>query len=395
MSVDYSEKKCRRMVAESVAVRNMADNDEYSIKATFSRYEDNPDVSKRVKALSFHMAVNPSPQDNMDKDTAIRYIDDLMSGLGFGEQPYVVYRHNDIDREHFHVVSVRVREDGSWINTQNDASVLNELQRQLSVKYGFTVGNPDGKMNVVKTKDRVRSFNPAGLKGPQIQNIWKTAMSYNFTSPDELRQVLRSYGVEMHRNKVADFKPEYGGTGYTIAIRGIEPQEDGTDKNVSTWFSLEGILGYQADVELSEAYRRNASEADDMSINLLEGRERTDTILGFCLEKSANIDDFISKAADCGLHISLVLDENRDKDAVEDVIAVDQKCGTVFSADQLRHIMLLLNEACANSEWRRRDARATAHLNRNDIGELNELIDDRLYELRVEKRTESMRIKFR
>lgn len=390
MSIDYSEQKCRRVVAEAVGVKNIPDIDELTIRDAFREYEDNSTISRRVKNLSFHMAVNPSPEDGMDIKSVLGYIDDVMTGLGYGEQPYVVYRHNDIDREHFHVVSVRIRKDGSWINNMKDANVLNELQRQLSIKYGFTVGNPEGKMNVVKTKDRVRSFDPQGLKGPQIQNIWKAAMSYNFRTPEELRQVFRSYGVEIHRNKVANFNPDYGGTGYTIAMRGITAGDDQEDRAVSTWFSLEGLLGYQADTELVETIRRN-SEADiEEDVNLLEGRERTETILEYCLEKSTHVDDFVTKARDCGLFLSM--DTNEDGSKVKDIVAVDQKCGTVFSSDQLQVILRLLNEAAAKWHWRRRDADIVSHLSRGDIGELNERIDDRLYELRVEKRPQALRI---
>jgi hypothetical protein len=35
-----------------------------------------------------------------------------MERMGYGEQPYIVFKHKDIDRQHLHIVSLRVDENG-------------------------------------------------------------------------------------------------------------------------------------------------------------------------------------------------------------------------------------------------------------------------------------------
>ena len=39
-----------------------------------------------------------------------------MEALGYGNQPYIVFKHNDIAREHIHIVSLRVDSRGQKIN---------------------------------------------------------------------------------------------------------------------------------------------------------------------------------------------------------------------------------------------------------------------------------------
>ena len=41
------------------------------------------------------------------------------NGTSFGEQPYLTYQHFDAGHPHIHIVSVKVTENGSRIDTQN------------------------------------------------------------------------------------------------------------------------------------------------------------------------------------------------------------------------------------------------------------------------------------
>ena len=45
-----------------------------------------------------------------------------MEALGYGKQPYIVFKHNDIAREHIHIISLRVDGDGRKINDKFEGS---------------------------------------------------------------------------------------------------------------------------------------------------------------------------------------------------------------------------------------------------------------------------------
>lgn len=93
-----------------------------------------------VKNVTFHMSVNPSETDRKnDEETIVAMIDEIMEGMGYKDQPYKIYRHNDIDREHYHVVSVRAGKNGKKINDSFERLKLLSVVRGLSLKYGFTI----------------------------------------------------------------------------------------------------------------------------------------------------------------------------------------------------------------------------------------------------------------
>ena len=67
-------------------------------------------MNSRVKKKGLHISVNPTVSDLVklgDKGMRIE-ISNLMEHLGYGNQPYFVFKHTDLDRTHFHIVSTRI-----------------------------------------------------------------------------------------------------------------------------------------------------------------------------------------------------------------------------------------------------------------------------------------------
>ena len=66
-----------------------------------------------IQNVAFHMSVNPSDSDRkLDEAETVQLIDDVMESLGYGQQPYRIYKHTDIPRQHYHVISCRAGQDG-------------------------------------------------------------------------------------------------------------------------------------------------------------------------------------------------------------------------------------------------------------------------------------------
>jgi len=57
--------------------------------------------------------------------------------MGYGQQPFVVFKHNDIDRSHIHIVSVCVNEQGVKISDKFEKIRSMKVCRELERKYGL------------------------------------------------------------------------------------------------------------------------------------------------------------------------------------------------------------------------------------------------------------------
>lgn len=157
--LDYNERKVAMGEAEVVGVSGMKNDSLATIYRTFEEYERNPAISAKTRSLAFHMTVNPGPGERRDTATTMSYISELMDRLGYGDQPYVVYRHNDIDREHFHVVSVRVDRTGKVIGDSFMRRNLQSIMKDINPRYGYVTGKgnePSREDRKARLADRKR-----------------------------------------------------------------------------------------------------------------------------------------------------------------------------------------------------------------------------------------------
>ena len=196
-SLQYNESKVAAGKA-SVVYSQGLENPEKPLE-TFERYELG---SRRCEKPSFHMSINPSVTDGMTPEQVIEFAKDLMKGLGYGDQPFIIYRHNDIDREHYHIVSVRVDKDGRKINDHQEQAKCQKLMKELAPKYGFTIGKgekqEEGEKKKKSEKVNYQRFDPEkGKYMKQIEELVAQAMKYHFTTEEQFKMLMRQFGVEV------------------------------------------------------------------------------------------------------------------------------------------------------------------------------------------------------
>ncbi|MCW0481360.1 relaxase/mobilization nuclease domain-containing protein [Gaoshiqia sediminis] len=148
----YNERKVDKKWASFYHSQNMPvvnpflgnKNDRYWI---FREIEDR---NTRVRKPGLHISVNPTISDLVRfGDAGIRTeIDNLMNHLGYGNQPYLVYKHADLERVHFHLVSTRIDcETGKKIKDSYEKEKTQRFIKSLEQKYQLTKDNPLEKLN--------------------------------------------------------------------------------------------------------------------------------------------------------------------------------------------------------------------------------------------------------
>ena len=199
--VGYNERKVASGEAQVVGVSGMNGDSIATVIRTFDTYENNPAISARTRSLSFHMTINPGPGERLSDESLMALTRDLMGGLGYSGQPYIVYRHQDTGREHFHVVSVRVDKDGKVISNSNERRILQRLMKELGPRYGFVTGKEQASVSKeVSPESRIMRFDPEkGSHLEQIKNILEGCLGYCFTSERQLDTLLEHFGVRLVR----------------------------------------------------------------------------------------------------------------------------------------------------------------------------------------------------
>ena len=101
---------------------------------SFRRYLE---ANRRTINTVFHTSLNPSPVDELTDEQLRDITREYMERMGYGQQPYIVFKHKDISREHLHIVSLRVDENGRKISDSHEYDRSMSVLRELERKYGL------------------------------------------------------------------------------------------------------------------------------------------------------------------------------------------------------------------------------------------------------------------
>jgi hypothetical protein len=109
----------------------------YSVSQLAQSFEPYLAANRNTEKHTLHISLNPDPNDDLSDERFIQLAQDYMQEMGYGEQPFVVFKHTDIDRTHIHIVSVGVDEDGKKISDRFERRKSMEACRALEKKYGL------------------------------------------------------------------------------------------------------------------------------------------------------------------------------------------------------------------------------------------------------------------
>jgi hypothetical protein len=136
-----------------------------------------------------------------------------MQKMGYGDQPYIVFKHEDIERHHLHIVSLRVDKEGKKINDRFEHRRSMDICRELEQRYGLVPADQKQRQEGLPLKS-VR-YEDGDVKH-QIANVIRPiAQSWHFQSLKEYRALLTLYniGVEEIRGEIKG--KEYKGLVYS------------------------------------------------------------------------------------------------------------------------------------------------------------------------------------
>ena len=90
----------------------LSEDGHFSIGECMRSFEMQMPVQLSTKKPILHISINPHPEDVLTDRQLSDIAKEYMRKLGYGDQPYLVYKHTDIDRHHIHIVGLRVDENG-------------------------------------------------------------------------------------------------------------------------------------------------------------------------------------------------------------------------------------------------------------------------------------------
>ena len=222
-ALGYNFKKVEKEEASILLAQGLYQNKEgtYTMTEVFADMQAVIPEKCRTKKMVFHCSLNPHPDEKLSDETLMQIAKEYMEALGYGKQPYIVFKHNDIAREHIHIVSLRVDGEGKKINDRFEKRRSKQITDTLERKYNLI---PSSKVNDKEEAETPKVDTTKGNIKEQVASVVRTVLKhYRFYSLGELNAILSAYNLA-----VEEVKTEFRGKKYDGLV--YVPTDDKGDK---------------------------------------------------------------------------------------------------------------------------------------------------------------------
>ena len=266
----------------------------------------------RAEKTMMHISLNPHPDDVLSEMQYTQLAHEYMEKMGFSEMPYLIVKHEDIDRHHIHIVALRVRPDGSCISDKNNFYRSKEITRELERKYGLHTA----ERQKITPDMPIRKIDPSGDIKRQVANTVKmVGMRYKFQTIGEYNAILDLYNVRCEQTEGRVNGREYHGLVYFAT--------DDNGKTIASPFKASRLGKFASRTAIDGRMDRAKDKIDIRP---------TKQAVSEAMAESSGKDDFIAKLKE--RNIDLVL-RHTDTGRIYGATFIDHNTMTVLNGSRL------------------------------------------------------------
>lgn len=129
-------------------------------------------ANRKTEKPILHISLNPNPKDKVSDEQFEKLAQEYMQKMGYAEQPFVVFKHTDIDRTHIHIVSVCVDEAGRKISDKFEKRRSMDVCRELEKQFCL--------VSAIEKKQNPQNqiFKPVDYKAGDIKSQMTSVIRY-------------------------------------------------------------------------------------------------------------------------------------------------------------------------------------------------------------------------
>ena len=283
-----------------------------------------------TKKPVIHISLNPHPDDSLTDEQFSAIAWEYIEKMGYANQPFIVYKHEDIDRHHLHIVTLAVDERGKKINDGNNFYTSTRILKELEQKYGLIPAQMRKEKEVFRLQ-KVCYGDGENLKKQLVSVIRPAAKFYHCPSFKEYRALLSTYNI-----CVEEVKGEIRGKTY-MGLLYFATDDKGNKVGKVFKSSLFGkSVGYEA---LQNRFKASKEKLKEKHL-----APKTKAIVAGALKRSATREDFRGSLHHRG--IDVIFREN-EEGRLYGVTFIDHNNGCVINGSRLGKEL----SANAIAEW--------------------------------------------
>lgn len=317
-ALNYNLSKVHQNAGTILHLNNMFETPggEYTTPQLLSSFMANLAANKKTEKTTIHFSLNPDPSDLVSDEDYVRIAEEYMRKMGYGEQPYVVFRHNDIDRSHIHIVSTTVDKNGIKISDVFEKKRSMEICRNIEKKYNLA--GADEK----KSFDESLTFQPVDHTKGNIKSQISAVVRY--ISKYYYFQSLGSYNALLSL--------------FNIVVEPLKKEYNGDVKEGLMYFALDkngekatnpfkaSLFGKHAGLSALQSHFLKCKEAP------AETKEETKVIISQALASAQSEKDFKAYLIENGINVVIRRNEHG---RLYGISFVDHNTRTVYNGSHL------------------------------------------------------------
>jgi hypothetical protein len=139
-ALSYNMDKVKNNTATVLAGQKIIESPDgsFTIPQIYNSFQAYLAANRKTEKPIVHISLNPDPDDKVSDNDYKRLAKDYMEKMGYGKQPFVVFKHNDIERSHIHIVTVCIDEEGRKISDtfekRRSMAACRKLERDYNLK---------------------------------------------------------------------------------------------------------------------------------------------------------------------------------------------------------------------------------------------------------------------
>lgn len=205
-ALNYNEKKVQKGNAVCLHAANyLKEAKQMNFYQKILGFERLNSLNERATTKTLHVSLNFDPSEKLPENKLLQIASDYMQKIGFGEQPYLVYKHEDARHPHIHIVSTTIKANGSRINTHNIGRNQSEKARkEIEKTYGLVKAERQQQLlkpGIKKVEAEKVIYGKDETKRAISNTVGAVFSSYKFCSLPEFNATLKQFNVIADRGK--------------------------------------------------------------------------------------------------------------------------------------------------------------------------------------------------
>ena len=269
-------------------------------------------TATRTEKPMVHISLNPHPDDHPTDAELTQIAREYMEKMGFGDMPFLIFKHEDIERHHVHIVALRVKTDGTCISDRNNFYRSKDICRELEKKYNLR----PSEREKISPDTPIRKIDISGDIKRQVANTVKmVGMRYKFQTLGEFNAILSLYNVRAEQTDGRVNGREYHGLVYFAT--------DDSGNVVASPFKASRLGKFASRTAIDNRFVR---AKDRIDVN------PTRTVVADVLAQSTNKSDFVARLKAARID---VLFRYTEEGRIYGVTFIDHNTMTVLNGSRL------------------------------------------------------------